>query len=292
MSSAHAIAEAAAFVRQHCPRRPRAGLILGTGLGHVARAIHADCRLPYDEIPHFSCATALSHAGRLVVGVLADVPVVAMEGRCHLYEGYDANDVSFPVRVMGALGIQLLLVSNAAGGLNPRFAPGDIMLLEDHLNFMGNRVPCPANSQGAATGIPVRDTPYDQRLIERALRIAREHDFPAHRGVYVGVTGPNYETRAEYRFMRRAGGDVVGMSTIPEAIAAAQLGMRVLAMSVVTNVARPDAPRRPDVPGPKVTAQEVVDVAEQAAPRLQAILMGILAAERQVSDVRRARCEV
>ena len=243
------------------------GVILGTGLGELAEEIAAEAVLSYGEIPGFPCSTALAHKGRLVCGKLGGRPVVMMQGRCHLYEGYPLAAVTFPTRVLAALGIRTLIVTNAAGGINPSYSVGDVMLIEDHINLqwlapVGQASSLPViRSRGAATL-------YDAALAERSLEIARASNFPLHRGVYVAVTGPSYETRAEYRAFRRIGGDCVGMSTVPEVLTAASLGLRVLGLSTVTNVARPDAPKI-------VSAEEVVHVAASALPKVRAVIRGI-----------------
>ncbi len=257
-------------IRNRWSGQPRVGIILGSGLGDLARQIEADVSLNYDAIPHFPTPTAPGHRDQLVCGKLCGIPVVAMEGRVHLYEGYTPAEVAFGVRVMAALGIDLLIVSNACGGMNPGYRPGDVMVLDDHINFtFGNPLVGP-HPEGV--DCPDMSRPYDPRLIERALAIARRNNFAAHRGVYVGVIGPNYETRAEYRMFRRIGGDAVGMSTVPEVIAAVQGGLRVLALSIVTNVCFPDRLQSTD-------ARQVIDVAVAAEPKLRAIVLGILEAE-------------
>jgi purine-nucleoside phosphorylase len=254
------------------PARPRVGMILGTGLGDWTKEIEGQTRLSYDEIPHFPRATALGHRGQLVCGTLCGTSVVAMDGRFHAYEGYSPAQVTFPVRVMSALGIELLIVSNACGGMNPRFRSGDVMLIEDHINFMRGKPWTAPLYQDSGSRSSDMGRAYDPDLIDRALAIARLHDFAAHRGVYVGVTGPNYETRAEYRFFRRVGGDAVGMSTVEEVIVAAQCGLRVLAISVVTNLCLPDQLQ-------PTSGQQVIEIAAAAEPKLRAIVSGILAQE-------------
>jgi len=257
-------------IRNHWKVRPRVGIVLGTGLGELVHQIAAQECIACDAIPHFPTPTAPSHRGQLVGGTLCGVPVVAMDGRVHLYEGYSPAEVSFGVRVMAALGVELLIASNACGGMNLAYRPGDVMVLDDHINFtFGNPLVGPNQEDVDCVAL---SRPYDPRLIERALAIARQNNFVAHRGVYVGVVGPNYETRAEYRMFRRIGGDAVGMSTVPEVIAAVQCGLRVLALSIVTNVCFPDQLQSTD-------AQHVIDVAASAEPKLRAIILGILAAE-------------
>jgi len=290
--------EASAAIRRRWDGLPRAGLILGTGLGNVASHIETDETIEYDAIPHFPCSTALSHRGCLVCGRLGGRPVVVMEGRWHYYEGHSIDRLTLPVYVMRALGVELLIVSNASGGLNPQFASGDVMVIQDHINLMftnetprGNRlVSAPRGSStegqmqaagGQNTGVFPRPRivcPYDPALIEQALAISRRENFAAHRGVYVAMTGPSYETRAEYRFLRKIGGDVVGMSTVPEALAAARCGIRTLALSTVTNVARPDNPQ-------VVSAEEVVAAAEKAEPNLRKIVMDVVGGPLDVRTV-------
>ena len=247
-------------------------VILGTGLGDLADEVAAEAVIPYREIPGFPCSTALAHKGRLICGKLGGRQVVMMQGRCHLYEGYPLAAVTFPTRVLHGLGIRTLIVTNAAGGINPSYSVGDVMLIDDHINLMW------LAPVGQASSLPVirargADGLYDAALAQRSLEIARASNFPLHCGVYVAVTGPSYETRAEYRAFRRIGGDCVGMSTVPEVLTAASLGLRVLGLSTVTNVARPDAPN-------VVSAEEVVQVAATALPKVRAIIHGIFAQMR------------
>lgn len=248
---------------------PRAAVILGTGLGNFARQIEAEVVIPYADIPGFPRSTALAHKGQLVGGRWKDVPVIVMEGRCHYYEGYSFDEMALPVRVLGGLGAKLCIVSNASGGLNPQYRPGDIMVLDDHVDLMGSRNLGRRMRDSSQTSRIKLSPCYDAGLIERALAIARRSNFACHRGVYVSVTGPSYETRAEYRFLRRIGGDAVGMSTVPEVLVARECGMRVLALSAITNVARPDA-------ADTIDAQDVVDIATHAEPKLRAIVLGVL----------------
>jgi purine-nucleoside phosphorylase len=269
-STERRVQEAVADIRRHWAGLPEVGLILGTGLGDLAEEIDADVALPYGDIQHFPCSTAVAHKGQLVCGQLAGQTVVAMQGRCHLYEGYSVANVTLPVRVMQALGIRTLIVSNAAGGLNPLYEPGDIMLIDDHINLMWVGGGAPALPEACGRVPRLGRRLYDAELLERAQAIARRADFVAQRGVYVGVTGPTYETRAEYRMFRRLGADCVGMSTVPETLVAAVGGVRVLGISTVTNVARPDTPM-------VVSSDEVVNVAQHVQPKLRALVMGLLA---------------
>ncbi|HTQ39206.1 MAG TPA: purine-nucleoside phosphorylase [Pirellulales bacterium] len=268
------IADASAFIHSRWPQKPRAGIILGTGLGDLATAIENPTIIPYAEIPHFPRSTAIGHKGQLVCGTLAGLPVVAMQGRFHFYEGYPMWHITLPVRVMKSLGIDLLIVSNASGGLNPQYRSGDVMVMEDHINLMWGNPLIGINEDSLGPRFPDMCAPYDRTLINRALEISRRENFVAHCGTYVAVTGPNYETRAEQRFVRKIGGDVVGMSTVPEAIVAVHAGLRVLALSTVTNECRPDEPN----PKP-TTGEEVVAIGAAAAHKVRTIVLGILAEE-------------
>ncbi len=264
------VEQAALAVQRICNDRPRIGLILGTGLGDLSDDFDAAVSVAYEEIPHFARSTAPGHKGHFVYGRLAQVPVIAMRGRLHLYEGYSLDQIVLPLRVMRHLGAELLVVSNASGGLNPSYASGGIMVINSHINFMWN-------DHGGAGLFPsrsplCRENPYDETLIQQALAIARQENFAAYEGVYVAVAGPNYETRAEYRFFRKIGGDVVGMSTVPEVLIARQLGMRVLGLSTVTNLATPDTPV-------KTEAEDVVAMARQAGSKLRKIVSTIIEKE-------------
>lgn len=263
-----AVRQSADAIRRHWPATPTVGIILGTGLSQLADEVRADVVIPFDEIPTFPPTTALSHRGRLICGRIGNATTVVMDGRWHLYEGYDVETITLPVRMFGRLGVKQLIVSNASGGLNPQYRSGDIMVIDDHLDLTW-RLPSPEET-GSGTPRPIRvDRYYDEGLIRQVLGIARRRNISVQRGVYAALTGPNYETRAEYRMLRRLGADVVGMSTVPEAVAAASLGMRVLAMSVVTNVATPDSPI-------KTSAEDVVALAERAGGDLEKIVRSLL----------------
>jgi purine-nucleoside phosphorylase len=268
--SATAVEMARTLIVRQWPLQPRAAIILGTGLGRLAEQVQHDVTVPFEALPGFPHATALGHRGRVVCGRLNGIPLILLDGRCHLYEGYSLEQITLPVRVAHACGAPLLIASNASGGLNPEFSSGDLMVIDDHIDLMtGAMRPTP---DGATLERAVRTgpSPYDKQLLEQVLRIARRHNFVAHRGVYVAMTGPNYETRAEYRVLRRIGGDVVGMSTVPEVVVAHALGMRILGLSVVTNVASPDAPQ-------VVDATDVVDAAARAEPHVRQIVAEIIA---------------
>ncbi len=257
-------------IRSHWNHTPRAGIILGSGLGDFASQVAADVIIPYEEIPGFpQKAATIGHRGELVCGTISGVPVATMAGRFHFYEGHAIDDVAFPVRVMKALGVEYLIVSNASGGLNPAFGSSDIMVMEDHIQLMFQNPLIGVNDDTLGPRFPDMSAPYDRELIEMAQQIARQNDFQLHQGVYAALTGPTYETRAEYRMLRYLGADVVGMSTVPEVIVARHAGLRVLALSVVTNVCQPDSLQ-------ETTGEDVVDAAGLAEPQLTAIVRGVL----------------
>ncbi|MBU6172260.1 MAG: purine-nucleoside phosphorylase [Planctomycetes bacterium] len=267
------IQDAVTFIRSAWNKTPHAGIILGTGLGPLVERIQIDVTLDYSEIPHFLKSTATSHRGRLVCGTLCGLPVMAMEGRFHMYEGYALKEITLPVRIMKALGAELLVVSNACGGMNPFYHPGDIMLIDDHINLMGDNPLIGINDDRLGPRFPDMSAPYDQELIRAALKVARKNDIVAHQGVFVAVAGPNLETRAEYRFLRMIGADVVGMSTVPEVIVAVHAGMRCVGFSVVTDMCLPDALEAADV-------QKIIAIANDAEPRLTTLVTGVLEHER------------
>ena len=266
------IQESAAFLRSKWNKTAHAGLVLGTGLGNLATRIKEDAVIPYNEIPHFAVSTAPTHQGHLILGTLEGLPIIAMQGRLHAYEGYDCRQITFPVRVMKAMGAGLLIVSNACGGMNPNYKQGDLMLIEDHINLMGVNPLVGVNDDRLGPQFPDMCEPYDLKLIDKALEIARLGNFVAHKGVYVGVLGPNLETRAEYRFLRRIGADVVGMSTVPEVLVAAHAGMRVLGISIVTDLCFPDCLKPANI-------EEIIRTANEAEPNLTKIVCGVLAKE-------------
>jgi len=265
------IEAAAAAIRGQWPAgKPRVGIILGTGIGPLAEKIEVETSIDYAAIPHFLKPTATGHKGRLVCGKLNGASVMAMEGRFHAYEGYPLDAITLPVRVMKALGCELLIVTNACGGMNPNFACGDIMVIDDHINLMGSNPLVGINDDRLGPRFPDMARPYDPELIDRAQAIARREDFPAHKGVFVAVQGPNLETRAEYRFLRLIGADAVGMSTVPEVLVAVHAGLRVLGLSIVTDICFPDALKPVDV-------AEIIATANEAEPKLRKIILGILA---------------
>lgn len=263
------IQEARGFLTARGVGRPRVGIILGTGLGGLAEDIAAERVIPYTEIPYFPEPTAPSHAGRLVYGQLGGQRVVALEGRFHYYEGYSLQKVTFPVRVLKALGCEILIVSNACGGLNPQWAKGDIMVIEDHINLLGDNPLIGRNDDRLGIRFPDMSRPYDPELIARTLRLALEERIVCHKGVFVAVAGPNLETRAEYRFLRLIGADVVGMSTVPEVIVGVHAGLRNLGLSVITDMCLPDAlePAR---------LEDILAVAQAAEKKLRVLVRRLL----------------
>lgn len=263
----------AAAIRARWPTQPHAGIILGTGLGGLVRQIAVEAAFDYDELPHFPRSTTPAHRGRLVCGRLMGLPVMAMEGRFHRYEGYSLKEITLPVRVMRALGAELLVVSNACGGMNPYYRNGDIMVIEDHINLMGENPLIGINDDRLGPRFPDMSEPYEQRLVDRALEVARRENIVAHKGVFVAVPGPNLETRAEYRFLRIIGADVVGMSTVPEVIVAVHCGLRVVGFSIITDMCLPDALEPANV-------AKIIAVANAAEPSLCAMVLGVLAGEQ------------
>ncbi len=262
--------EATLAVRERWPvGSPTIGIVLGTGLGALAREIEAEAVIPYPEIPHFPHSTVQSHRGQLVCGTLSGKTVMAMEGRFHLYEGFSAAQVTFPIRVMRALGCQTLIVSNAAGGLNPMHSKGDLVVIDDHINLLGLNPLIGPNDERLGPRFPDLIEPYDRKLQDLALQVALESNIVAHRGVYVAVTGPNLETRAEYRFLRAIGADVVGMSTVPEVLVAVHAGMKVLGFSIVTDLCLPDALE-------PVKIEEILKVAGEAEGKLRTIVRQVI----------------
>ncbi len=269
---ARQVRDAVEYIRSSWKGEPQAGIILGTGLGGLAKEIEPEATLAYESIPHFPRSTATSHAGNLILGHLEGCRVIAMEGRFHAYEGYLLQKITFPVRVMKALGAELLIASNACGGLNPRYRSGEIMVIEDHINLMWGNPLIGINDDALGPRFPDMCQPYDPVLIDRALAVARREDFIAHKGVYVAVTGPNLETRAEYRFLRLIGADVVGMSTVPEVLVAIHSGMRVLGLSAITDMCLPDALQ-------PVQIEHILAMAAVCEPKLRKIVRGVLAQE-------------
>ena len=262
--------EAVAAVRAVSEIEPRAAIVLGTGLGGLARAMDVEAEIPYEALPHFPRATVESHHGKLLLGTLEGVPVVAMQGRMHCYEGWSMREVVFPVRVMKLLGADVLLVSGACGGMNPLWAPGDLVMLNDHVNLLGDTPLVGPNLDELGPRFPDMSSPYDPELRRAAAAVAMAQGVALREGVYVAVAGPQLETRAEYRMLRALGADVVGMSTVPEVIGARHMGMRVLAVAVITDQCLPDALEEADV-------AKIIATAAAAEPKLTRLVAAVVA---------------
>jgi purine-nucleoside phosphorylase len=266
------IDESLAFIRKHTKMRPEIGIILGTGLGGLVKEIRKEIVLDYDEIPHFPVSTVESHHGKLIFGTLGGKKIVAMQGRFHYYEGYTLQQVTFPVRLMSkkvGLGVKTLLISNAAGGMNPEFRRGDLMIITDHINLQGDNPLIGPNDNDLGPRFPDMSEPYSRELIALADEVAAGQHIPVRHGVFVAVQGPNLETRAEYAFLRGIGGDAVGMSTVPEDIVAIHLGMRVLGISIITDECFPENLK-------PVTLEEVIAAANKAEPKLTKIIKEVV----------------
>jgi purine-nucleoside phosphorylase len=260
---------AAAFLRRKLNFQPRAAVLVGTGLGDVSRGFEVQCDIDYARIPHFPVSTVQSHQGRLLAGFWAGCPAVVLQGRFHLYEGYSPRAVTFAVRVLQGLGIETLVLTNAAGGLDPGFQPGDIMLIRDHINLTGeNPLVGPADPAWGER-FPVMTAAYAPERRRRVRQAAETLGLPLREGVYAGLKGPSLETGAEMRFLRMIGADAVGFSTVMETIAAVQGGIRVVGLSTITNMCLPDA-------GEKTSVDDIIAVARSAAPRLGALIGAVL----------------
>jgi len=265
-----ALAEAVEAIRQRSKLQPEAAIVLGTGLGGLAREIDVETAIPYSEIPHFPLSTVESHTGQLLLGTLAGKRVVAMEGRFHRYEGYTLQEIALAIRVMYLLGARTLIVSNACGGMNPKWQAGDLMLITDQINLLGDNPLIGPNLDELGPRFPDMSEPYDRALQQIALDVAASQNLDLCQGVFVAVTGPNLETRAEYRMLRALGADVVGMSTVPEVIAARHMGMRVLGVSIITDECDPDNLAEADI-------VKIIATARLAEPKLTALIKGVLA---------------
>lgn len=266
MEALHAAVEA---IRKRSSVRPRVAVILGTGLGALADVMEVEDSVPYEAIPGFPLSTVESHTGRLLLGELAGVPTVAMQGRLHRYEGYSLQEIAFPVRVLRLLGASTLVLSGACGGMNPLWGPGDLVLLSDHINFLGDSPLVGPNLDELGPRFPDMSDAYDAALREVARQVALEAALTLREGVYVAVPGPALETRAEYRMLRTLGADVVGMSTVPEVITARHCGMRVLAVSIVTDQCLPDALEPASI-------DDIIRTANEAQPRLTRLVEGVI----------------
>jgi purine-nucleoside phosphorylase len=249
--------------------QPEVGIILGTGLGGLVDEITVEHKLMYSNIPDFPISTLEFHSGKLIFGTLSGKKVIAMQGRLHYYEGYDMRQITFPVRVMKMLGIKKLLVSNASGALNPEYRKGDLMIIEDHINMQPDNPLRGRNSEVLGPRFPDMSQPYNRDMINAAMDIAIKNNITCHKGVYVSVSGPNLETKAEYRFLRTIGGDAVGMSTVPEVIVANHMGLPVFAISVLTDEGFPDTLS-------PVSVEEIIKIASDAEPRMTKILKELI----------------
>ena len=269
LHASESVALAVAAVRARTALVPDVAIILGTGLGGLAAAMDVEAAIPYDAVPGFPLSTVESHSGRLLLGTLGGQRVVAMQGRAHAYEGYSLRQVTFPVRVMRALGASTLVVSNACGGMHPEWAPGDLMLIADHINLLGDNPLIGPHEAWHGARFPDMSAPYDEALRELARSVAMGQGTTLREGTYVAVAGPNLETRAEYRMLRGLGADVVGMSTVPEVIVAVQGGMRVLGCSIITDQCLPDSLEPASI-------ERILAVAGVAEPKLTALVRGVL----------------
>ncbi len=264
------ISEALVYLRSQCELMPAYGIILGTGLGNLRAAIETFAEIPYAAIPHFPVSTVAGHEGKLIFGNLEGIPVVCMAGRFHYYEGYSMKQLTFPVRVMAALGIRRLYISNAAGSTNPNIPAGSIVLIRDHINMQPDNPLRGENDESVGPRFPDMVKAYDQHLIDTAMKTARELDIPCHTGVYVCLAGPNLETPAEYDFLHRIGGDVVGMSTVPEVLVAKHMDLPVMVISIVSNQGYPPEALR------ETSIEEVIAMAQQIEPGLTKLVKSLI----------------
>ncbi len=257
------------YLRARISSRPAVGIILGSGLGGLVDSVTDEIAIPYGDIPDFPQSTVHGHAGKLIAGVLGGKPVLMMAGRFHYYEGYPMHDVTFPVRVMKALGVETLIVSNAAGAMNPAYEVGDIMLIRDHINLFPEHPLRGANDERLGPRFPDMSEPYNLSLLSLAEEVAALQNLPVHTGVYAGLQGPTFETRAEYEWLNRMGADVVGMSTVPEVIIAIHGGMRCFGASIVTDIGIREQQNT-------ITHEEVLEAAAAAAPKLARLVAGVV----------------
>ena len=269
MSLVEKIGESVSYIKSLYPHKPKIGIVLGSGLGNFSEEMQIEVAIPYREIPHFPVSTVEGHSGKLLLGTIKGKSVVAMAGRFHYYEGYSAAEVIFPIRVMKFLGIETLLLSNAAGGVNPGFKVGDLMMIHDHISFATANPLLGSNEPAFGPRFPDMSQPYSKKLMEMALEIAQNKGVALQKGVYFGVTGPTFETRAEYKMIHLMGADAVGMSTVQEVIAACHMNIPVFAISVITDMGIRDEENI-------ITHQEVLEAAKAAEPKLAAIFTGMI----------------
>lgn len=263
------IKESLNLIRDFTKENYPIGIILGTGLGGLVNEINIEHQIEYCKIPHFPLSTVESHSGKLLFGSISNKKVVVMQGRFHLYEGYSIKQITYPVRLMKFLGVKTLLISNACGGLNYDYRKGDLMIIEDHINLLGDNPLIGKNEDELGPRFPDMSEPYSKELINLALKIASEKNIKVHKGVYVAVPGPNLETKAEYRFLKNAGADVVGMSTIPECIVANHMGMKVFGISIITDECFPDNLK-------PVSLEEIIEVAKNAEPKMTSLFVELI----------------
>jgi purine-nucleoside phosphorylase len=263
------LGEAIGFIRTKSPLIPDCGIVLGSGLGTLVNEMNIETEIPYKEIPHFPVSTVAGHSGKLLLGKWQGKKIVVMQGRFHYYEGYSLQQVTFPIRVIALLGAHTILITNATGGLNPEMRIGDLMVVNDHINLNSENPLRGENDEKLGSRFPDQHAVYDKELISKALEIAERNNIRCHTGIYVGVTGPTFETPAEYRYMRIIGGDAVGMSTVPEVIVANHMGLRIFCISVICDEGNPPAPV-------SVSHEEVVKAAQEAEPKVAGILKEIL----------------
>lgn len=271
MTSLEKLQAATTFLKAHITYAPSIGVVLGSGLGNFVQQLQQRIEIPYDQIPHFPVSTVEGHHGSLIAGTIAGKQVVVMAGRFHFYEGYAPEDVVFPIRVLKFLGVATLLISNAAGGTHPDFSIGDLMIISDHISFATVNPLIGKNDERIGPRFPDMSEPYKKSLIKKAKDIAAQHNIDIKEGVYFGVTGPTFETRAEYKLIRLLGGDAVGMSTVSEVIAANHSGMNVLAVSVITDIGIRDEENT-------ITHEEVLVAAKEAEPKLTRLFLELIAA--------------
>jgi purine-nucleoside phosphorylase len=264
------VLESAAFIKQKISENPEIGLLTGTGLGASGGSLSISESFAYEAIPHFPVSTVKSHAGRLFTGRIGDRPAMVMQGRFHLYEGYSPAEVTFPIRVMKVLGVKILVLTNASGGLNPEFKPGDIMIIEDHINLTGENPLIGPNRDDWGVRFPDMSEAYDKQLVRRVEDVCREININVHKGVYAGLKGPSLETPAEIKFLKIIGADAVGFSTVQEVIAGVHARMKVLGLSTITNIHDPDQPAPANV-------DDIIAVAESAAPIIDRIIRAVVA---------------
>ncbi len=268
-SAIHQLQETTSYIQSLCAAKPVIGVVLGSGLGNFTEGMKVEIEIPYENIPHFPVSTVEGHSGKLIFGEMGGKQVVAMAGRFHYYEGYTPQQVIYPIRAMKMLGVETLLISNAAGGTNAHWSVGDLMIITDHISFFAVNPLLGKNEEELGPRFPDMSEPYSNELIAKARAIAEGMNIPVHTGVYFGVTGPTFETRSEYKMIKLLGGDAVGMSTVQEVIAASHCGMKVFAMSVITDIGiRED--------NNTITHQEVLQAAKEAEPKLTAIFIKLI----------------